>query len=51
MAWRESIKTLSPEQRPIVGKALNEFRETIVAAIAEKAELLVESREYFGAVD
>lgn len=44
VAWRESIKTLSPEQRPIVGKALNEFRETIVAAIAEKAELLVESR-------
>ncbi|MGB2756704.1 MAG: phenylalanine--tRNA ligase subunit alpha [Acidimicrobiia bacterium] len=45
IAWRESIKTLQPEQRPVIGKALNEFRDSLVAAIAESSERLSEAEQ------
>src|SRR5207249_7704834 len=32
-AWREQMKTLSNEERPVVGKLLNEVRNAVTAAI------------------
>src|SRR6266568_6577279 len=37
-AWGDRMKTLGPEERPIVGKLLNEVRNAVTAAIEERAE-------------
>ncbi len=34
-AWGEKMKTLSKEERPVVGKLLNEVRSAVTAALAE----------------
>jgi len=36
-AWGEQMKTLDKEQRPIVGKLLNDVRNDVTAAIEERA--------------
>ncbi|PYJ24103.1 MAG: phenylalanine--tRNA ligase subunit alpha, partial [Verrucomicrobia bacterium] len=35
-AWGEQMKTLSNEERPVVGKLLNEVRNAVTAAIATR---------------
>src|ERR1051325_2219438 len=37
-AWGEQMKTLGKEERPIVGRLLNEIRSTVTAAIEQRAE-------------
>jgi len=37
-AWGERVKTLDPEERPIVGRLLNEVRNAVTAAVEERAE-------------
>jgi len=37
-AWGEQMKTLSKEERPVVGKLLNEVRGAVTAALAEAGE-------------
>lgn len=44
-AWAERMKSLSKEEKPVVGKLLNEARTRVTAAIAESAEGLRTSRE------
>src|SRR5207237_8765323 len=36
-AWGEQMKTLSKEEKPIVGKLLNEVRNAVTAAIEKRA--------------
>jgi phenylalanyl-tRNA synthetase alpha chain len=36
-AWSEQMKSLSKEERPVVGKLLNEVRTTVTAAIGERS--------------
>jgi phenylalanyl-tRNA synthetase alpha chain len=44
-AWGEQMKTLGKEERPIVGKLLNEARNAVSAAIEECAKNLRSRRE------
>ena len=44
-AWGEQMKTLGKEERPIVGKLLNEARNAVTAAIEECAKNLRSRRE------
>jgi phenylalanyl-tRNA synthetase alpha chain len=44
-AWAERMKTLSKEERPVVGKFLNEARKSVTAAIEETAERLRAAKE------
>src|SRR5437016_1681681 len=44
-AWGEQMKSLSKEERPIVGKLLNEARNAVTAAIEESAERLRAAKE------
>jgi phenylalanyl-tRNA synthetase alpha chain len=44
-AWGEQMKTLSKEERSIVGKLLNETRNAVTAAIEEHAERLRSQKE------
>jgi phenylalanyl-tRNA synthetase alpha chain len=37
-AWGEQMKTLGKDERPIVGKLLNEVRNVVTAAIEERAQ-------------
>ena len=37
-AWSEQMKTLGKEEKPIVGKLLNEVRNAVVAALEQTAE-------------
>jgi phenylalanyl-tRNA synthetase alpha chain len=37
-AWGERMKTLGKDERPIVGKLLNEVRNAVTAAVEERAE-------------
>ena len=39
-AWGEQMKALSKEERPVVGKLLNEVRTAVTAAIAQRGEKL-----------
>ena len=39
-AWAERMKSLSKEEKPIVGKLLNEARTSVTAAIAQTSERL-----------
>src|SRR6266496_2979588 len=44
-AWGEQMKTLGKEERPVVGKLLNEVRNAVTAAIEERAEKLRSQKE------
>src|ERR1700724_4150910 len=37
-AWGEQMKTLGKDEKPIVGKLLNEVRNAVAAAIEERAQ-------------
>jgi phenylalanyl-tRNA synthetase alpha chain len=44
-AWAERMKSLSKDEKPVVGKLLNEARTSVTAAIAESAERLRAAKE------
>ena len=44
-AWAERMKSLSKDEKPVVGKLLNEARTGVTAAIAESAERLRGAKE------
>jgi phenylalanyl-tRNA synthetase alpha chain len=44
-AWADRMKSLSKEERPIVGKFLNEARTAVTAAIQQNAERLRTTKE------
>ena len=44
-AWGEQMKTLGKEERPVVGKLLNEVRTAVTAAIEERAQKFRSQRE------
>ncbi|MBA2432841.1 MAG: phenylalanine--tRNA ligase subunit alpha [Chthoniobacterales bacterium] len=44
-AWSEQMKTLSKEERPIVGKLLNQARTAVTAALEESGERLRAEKE------
>ena len=44
-AWAERMKSLSKEEKPVVGKLLNEARTSVTGAIAERAERLRSEKE------
>jgi phenylalanyl-tRNA synthetase alpha chain len=43
--WSEQMKTLSPEEKPVVGKLLNEVRSTVTAGIQQRAAGLQLAKE------
>src|SRR5216110_1843589 len=43
--WSEQMKTLSPEEKPVVGKLLNEVRNTVTAALQKRAAGLQLAKE------
>src|SRR6478672_4164116 len=47
-AWVERMKSLSKDEKPVVGKLLNEARTSVTAAITERAELLRREKEASG---
>ena len=44
-AWADRMRSLSKEEKPAVGKLLNEARTSVTAAIAERAEQLRAAKE------
>ncbi|HKP04022.1 MAG TPA: phenylalanine--tRNA ligase subunit alpha [Chthoniobacterales bacterium] len=44
-AWAERMKSLGKEEKPVVGKLLNEARTSVTAAIAQSAERLRSEKE------
>ena len=44
-AWAERMKSLSKDEKPVVGKLLNEARNSVTAAIVEGAERLRAAKE------
>jgi len=44
-AWAERMKSLSKDEKPVVGKLLNEARTSVTAAIAERAGRLRTEKE------
>jgi phenylalanyl-tRNA synthetase alpha chain len=44
-AWADRMKSLSKDEKPVVGKLLNEARTSVTAAIAESAERLRAAKE------
>jgi phenylalanyl-tRNA synthetase alpha chain len=44
-AWGEQMRTLTKEERPVVGKLLNETRDAVTAAIEQRAEKLRAEKE------
>jgi phenylalanyl-tRNA synthetase alpha chain len=44
-AWAERMKSLGKEEKPVVGKLLNEARNSVTAAIAAAAETLRAAKE------
>jgi phenylalanyl-tRNA synthetase alpha chain len=44
-AWGEQMKTLGKEERPVVGKLLNETRNAVMAALAQTSERLLAGKE------
>src|SRR5438045_3124811 len=44
-AWAERMKSLSKEEKPVVGKLLNEARTSVTAAITERVERLRGEKE------
>jgi phenylalanyl-tRNA synthetase alpha chain len=43
--WGEQMKMLGPEEKPVVGKLLNEVRNAVTAAIDERAEKFRSQKE------
>jgi phenylalanyl-tRNA synthetase alpha chain len=43
--WADRMKSLNKEERPIVGKLLNEAREAVTAAVQQTADLLRTTKE------
>jgi len=43
--WSEQMKTLSKDEKPVVGKLLNEVRTTVTGAIEERAVKLQSAKE------
>ncbi len=43
--WADRMKSLSKEERPVVGKLLNEARQTVTAAVQRSADLLRKRKE------
>src|SRR3954466_14944505 len=44
-AWAERMKSLSKEEKPVVGKLLNQTRTTVTEAISTRAEHLRSEKE------
>src|SRR2546423_10747716 len=44
-AWADRMKSLSKDEKPVVGKLLNEARTSVTTAIAESAERLRAAKE------
>ncbi|MDQ6765359.1 MAG: phenylalanine--tRNA ligase subunit alpha [Verrucomicrobiota bacterium] len=44
-AWTDQMRSLSKEERPVVGKLLNETRNAVTAALAENSERLRAANE------
>ncbi len=44
-AWGERMKSLSKEEKPVVGKLLNQVRTAVTAALEEAGKKLCEARE------
>src|ERR1700731_89647 len=44
-AWGEQMKTLAKEEKPVVGKLLNEVRTTVTAAIESRAAQFQSQKE------
>src|SRR6476469_4659445 len=44
-AWAERMKSLSKEEKPVVGKLLNQARTVVTDAITERAENLRTEKE------
>jgi phenylalanyl-tRNA synthetase alpha chain len=44
-AWSERIKSLAKEEKPVVGKLLNQARVAVTAALEEKSEKLHKKKE------
>src|SRR5213082_1940756 len=44
-AWADRMKSLSKEERPVIGKLLNEARNAVTAAIEQSAERLRAAKE------
>ena len=49
--WGERMKTLSKEEKPIVGKLLNQARSAVTSALEERAEKLRGEKEASALVD
>ena len=47
-AWAERMKSLSKDEKPVIGKLLNEARTSVTAAIAERSERLRAAKEAAG---
>src|SRR5690242_16170514 len=43
--WSEQMKSLSKEEKPVIGKLLNEVRTTVTAAIEQRAAALQSAKE------
>jgi phenylalanyl-tRNA synthetase alpha chain len=50
-AWGEQMKTLGKDEKPIVGKLLNEVRNAVTAAIEERAQNLRAQKESVALAD
>ena len=50
-AWGEKMKSLSKEERPVVGKLFNEVRAAVTAAIEERGEKLRAAKESSALID
>src|SRR3989442_6241838 len=48
-AWGEQMKTLAKEEKPVVGKLLNEVRNAVTAAIDIRAQQFRSQKETGGA--
>src|SRR5947209_1394825 len=43
--WSDRMKSLSKEEKPVVGRLLNEIRTALTAAIEERAQQFREAKE------
>src|SRR5437764_1115983 len=43
--WSEQMKTLGKDEKPVVGKLLNQVRSTVTAAIEQRATALQSAKE------
>ncbi len=50
-AWSERMKTLAKEEKPVVGRLLNQARAAVTAALEEKSEKLYKEKETGALVD